>query len=145
MSLPVFEPRKTLYSKAVSTSLSELSPYGSAKIVKLRYCSGAADRRIRALAQISVLLNKGYTCRILKMKTYSISESAQILGIDRKTLYRWIRNRSISTPKPGVVDDRLARVWTTGELAAVKKHMTESDWGKGIDRRTGKKAKQKDS
>jgi excisionase family DNA binding protein len=109
----------------------------------LRYSSGAADRRIRALARISFLLDKGYTCGILKMKTYSISESAQILGIDRKTLYRWIRNRLIPVPKPGVINGRLARVWTAEELAAIKNHMTESYWGKGIDRRTGKKAKQK--
>jgi len=49
----------------------------------------------------------------------------------------------IPVPKPGVVYGRLARVWTAQELAAIRKHMTESYWGKGIDRRTGKKAKKK--
>jgi excisionase family DNA binding protein len=77
------------------------------------------------------------------MKIYSISEAAQILGIDRKTLYRWIRKKLIPVPKPGVVDGRLARVWTTEELTAIRKHITESYWGKGVDRRTGKKAKKK--
>jgi excisionase family DNA binding protein len=110
---------------------------------ELGYSSGAPDRALRRQSGLAFLLDKGHTCGILKMKSCSISEAAQLLGIDRKTLYRWIRNRLIPVPKPGVVHGRLARVWTTEELAAIKKHMTESYWGKGIDRRTGKKAKKK--
>jgi excisionase family DNA binding protein len=77
------------------------------------------------------------------MKTYSISEAARTLVVDRKTLYRWVRSKMIPAPKPGVVDGRLARVWTTEELTAIKRYQNESYWGKGIDRRTGKKAKKK--
>ena len=78
------------------------------------------------------------------MKThYSISEVARILEVDRKTLHRWINYNLIPSPIPGVVNGRLARVWTNDDLVAIKKHMSESYWGKGIDRRTGKKAKQK--
>jgi excisionase family DNA binding protein len=75
------------------------------------------------------------------MKTHSISDGARTLGVDRKTLYRWIRSKAIPAPKPGIFNGRLARVWTTEEFAAIKAYMNESYWGKGIDRRTGKKAK----
>jgi excisionase family DNA binding protein len=75
------------------------------------------------------------------MKTCSISQAAKFLGIDRKTLYRWIGKKVIPVPKAGVVDGRLARVWTAEELTTIKNHMSESYWGKGFDRRTGNKVK----
>ena len=112
--------------------------YDTLPVPRVGAISGAAIR-------VRFVVDKCHTYGILEMKTYSISEAAQILGIDRKTLYRWIRNRSIPAPKPGVVDGRLARVWIDEELATIKKHMIESYWGKGIDRRTGQKAKQKQS
>lgn len=80
-------------------------------------------------------------CGILKMKAYSISDAAKVLEIDRKTLYRWVEKRVIPSPKPGVLSGRLARIWTSEDLVVIKAYMHESYWGKGIDRRTGRKAK----
>jgi len=81
-------------------------------------------------------------CGILKMKTYSISDAAKVLEVDRRTLYRWIDKGVIPSPKPGVLNGRLARIWTNEELVLIRAYMRESYWGKGIDRRTGKKAKE---
>jgi excisionase family DNA binding protein len=77
------------------------------------------------------------------MKTYSISDAADVLEVNRRTLYRWIKSKVIPAPKPGEVKGRLARVWTADDLAAIREYMRVSFWGKGVDRRTGKKAKQK--
>jgi excisionase family DNA binding protein len=74
------------------------------------------------------------------MKTYSIAEAARILEVDRKTLRRWIGKKVIPAPAPGIVQGRLAKVWTDRELMEVRNYMSQSYWGKGIDRRTGKKA-----
>ena len=76
------------------------------------------------------------------MKTYSISDAADVLEVNRRTLYRWIKRKVIPAPKPGEVKGRLARVWTEDDLAAITEHMRQAFWGKGIDRKTGKKAKQ---
>jgi excisionase family DNA binding protein len=76
------------------------------------------------------------------MKTYSISEAAEILDVNRRTLYRWIKNRVIPAPEPGEVNGRLARVWVDADMMAIREYMKNSFWGKGIDRRTGKKARQ---
>jgi predicted site-specific integrase-resolvase len=76
------------------------------------------------------------------MKKYSISDVARILEVDRKTLHRWINEKLIPAPKPGVVNGRLAKVWTHEELMDVKRYMGDFYWGKGLDRRKGKRSKQ---
>jgi excisionase family DNA binding protein len=96
-----------------------------------------------APVRVRFLLDKCHSRDILKMKTYSISDAADILEVNRRTLYRWIKNKVIPAPKPGEVKGRLARVWTESDLAAIRDYMKQSFWGKGIDRRTGKKAKPK--
>jgi excisionase family DNA binding protein len=96
-----------------------------------------------ALIRILFLLDKCHRCDLSMMRTYSISDAADALEVNRRTLYRWIKNKVIPAPKPGEVKGRLARVWTESDLAEIKEYMKQSFWGKGIDRRTGKKAKQK--
>jgi excisionase family DNA binding protein len=75
------------------------------------------------------------------MKTYSVSDAAKVLGIDRTTLRRWIRKKQIPTPTPGIVRGRLSKCWTEKEMTRIREHKAAEYWGKGIDRRTGKKAK----
>ena len=75
------------------------------------------------------------------MKKYSISDVARTLEVDRKTLHRWINEKLIPAPKPGVVKGRLAKVWTEEEFAEVRRYMADFYWGKGLNRRTGKRAK----
>jgi excisionase family DNA binding protein len=75
------------------------------------------------------------------MKTFSISEAARILGIDRKTLRRWVTKKLIPIPVLAISEGRPAKVWREDDLVLIRNYMRESYWGKGIDRRTGKKAK----
>jgi excisionase family DNA binding protein len=75
------------------------------------------------------------------MKVYSVSEAATVLEVDRTTLRRWIRKRQIPAPTPGIVDGRLLKFWTEKEMAEIRQYKVTGYWGKGIDRRTGKKAK----
>ncbi len=77
------------------------------------------------------------------MQTYSISEAVEVFGVDPKTLRRWIRKKQIPAPVPGMKEGRLCKLWSEKDMAEIRKHMDLGYWGKGIDRRTGKKAKQK--
>ena len=82
-------------------------------------------------------------CGILNMKTYSVSEAARLLGVDRRTLQRWVQNHRIPTPTARIVAGALVKSWTEEEMLKLKEHKATSYWGKGLNRRTGKKAKAK--
>jgi DNA-binding transcriptional MerR regulator len=73
----------------------------------------------------------------------SISDVSRLLGIDPTTLRRWIRKKLIPAPVPGLVNDRLSKCWTDKDVAAIKAYKNSGYWGKGIDRKTGKKSKKK--
>ena len=77
------------------------------------------------------------------MKTYSVSDAARVLEVDRTTLRRWIKKKLIPVPTPGIVNGRLSKVWPEEDMAKIKEHIRKGYWGRGIDRRTGKKAKPK--
>jgi MerR HTH family regulatory protein len=77
------------------------------------------------------------------MKTYSISDVSRLLAVDPTTLRRWIRKKHIPIPIPGIVNGRLAKCWKENELTQITEYKESEYWGKGIDRRTGKKAKSK--
>lgn len=75
------------------------------------------------------------------MKKYSVSEAAKELGVNRATVYRWLRNSVV----PGLIEEVVAGVhvtyWTDKELQAAAAYKGGHYYGKGVDRRTGKKAK----
>jgi excisionase family DNA binding protein len=77
------------------------------------------------------------------MKTYSVSEAARVLKIDRTTLRRWVSEKHIPPPTPGIVEGRLSKFWTEEELTKITAHKAARFWGMGINRKTGKKAKKK--
>ena len=77
----------------------------------------------------------------MDMKTYSVTKAAEELGINRRTLQRWSKGKKIPPPTPGIVEGRLAKVWTQKEMNAIREYMKNEGSGKGMDRRTGKKAK----
>jgi transposase-like protein len=72
-----------------------------------------------------------------------MSEAAGLLGVDRTTLRRWVRQKQVPAPTPGMVDGILSKIWTEDDMEQLRKHKATSYWGKGLDRRTGKKAKSK--
>jgi excisionase family DNA binding protein len=74
-------------------------------------------------------------------KDYSISEVARIVGVNRRTLQRWILNKQIASPKVEIVGGKLKKSWTAAEAAKIAEHKQATYRGKGIGRRTGKKAK----
>jgi hypothetical protein len=78
---------------------------------------------------------------ILKRKKYSVSEAAELLEIDRATLYRWLRRELV----PALIEEVVAGVrvtyWSEKELGKVTEYKTAHYCGKGMNRRTGKKAK----
>jgi len=91
--------------------------------------------------RVHFLLDKCRTCGTIDMKKYSVSEAAQTLEIDRRTLQRWVGRKTIPAPTPGIVNGRLVRFWTEAEMTLIRENKTAHYAGKGLDRRTGKKAK----
>jgi transposase-like protein len=80
--------------------------------------------------------------RNITMRQYTISEAAKELRVQRNTLYNWIRDKQIPAPKEVFLSGIRLRVWTEKQMATLRKHKARSYWGKGVDRRTGKEAKQ---
>jgi hypothetical protein len=74
-------------------------------------------------------------------KDYSISEVARTVAVNRRTLQRWILNKQIPLPKVEIVGGKLKKSWTAAEVTQIREHKLATYRGKGIDRRTGKKAK----
>jgi excisionase family DNA binding protein len=84
-------------------------------------------------------------CDIYMKKDCSISEVARIVGVNRRTLQRWILAKQIPSPKVEIVDGKLKKSWTAAEVAQIKEHKQRTYCGKGINRRTGKKAKKNET
>jgi excisionase family DNA binding protein len=76
------------------------------------------------------------------MKKYSVSQAAQILEVDRRTLQRWTARKAIPAPRAGIINGRLVKFWTDAEMALIRENKAAHYAGKGLDRRTGKKVKQ---
>jgi len=78
----------------------------------------------------------------MHMKKYSVSEAAKLLEVDRRTLQRWVTRKAIPAPTAGVIDGRLVKFWTEAEMAFIRENKAAHYAGKGLNRRTGKRAKQ---
>jgi excisionase family DNA binding protein len=68
------------------------------------------------------------------MKAYSISEAARLLGVDRRTLQRWVRDNRIPAPTTQVLAGVRLRFWTEQDMARLKKYKAAQYWGKGKSR-----------
>jgi excisionase family DNA binding protein len=77
------------------------------------------------------------------MKTYSISEAARILGLNRATLHRWIQEKAIPSPSTKIISGIRCRLWTKTEMAKLKEYKAAKYWGKGMSRKGAKRLKQK--
>jgi len=93
------------------------------------------------LIRVHFLLDKCRKCGTIDMQKYSVSEAADALEVDRRTLQRWVSRKKIPAPTAGIVNGRLVKFWTETELTILREYKKEHYSGKGFDRRTGKKAK----
>ncbi len=75
------------------------------------------------------------------MKKYSIAEAAQLVGVDRATVYRWIQQKLVPAPLTEVVASVRITYWTEKELAKLREHKAERYWGQGKKRARRNKAK----
>ena len=94
-----------------------------------------------APVRVHFLLDKCRSCGTIKMKKYSVSEAARILEVDRRTLQRWVNDSAIPVPTAGIVNGRLVKFWTEAEIGLMREYKKNHYAGKGLNRRTGKKAK----
>lgn len=79
----------------------------------------------------------------MKMTKYSIAEAAKLVGVNKATVYRWIQRKVVPPPLAEVIAGVQITYWTDAELTKLRDYKREHYRGRGIDRRTGKKAKPK--
>ncbi|MFZ3333956.1 MAG: helix-turn-helix domain-containing protein [Candidatus Acidiferrales bacterium] len=60
-----------------------------------------------------------------RMRKYSITEAAKELGIQRATLYEWIRRKKVPVPTAQVISGVRFRFWTEAELTTLKNYKAE--------------------
>ena len=77
------------------------------------------------------------------MEAYSISEAARILGVDRRTLQRWVREGRIPVPTTQVLAGVRLRFWTKKDMAKLSEYKSARYWGKGKSRTKNRKSKEK--
>jgi excisionase family DNA binding protein len=93
---------------------------------------------------LTFFLDKCRRCGTMDMKKYSVSEAAAFLGVDRRTLQRWVKRQAVPAPNAGIVKGRLVKFWTEVEMKSLIANKKLHYAGKGLNRRTGRKAKQKE-
>jgi len=59
---------------------------------------------------------------LLGMKSISTAEVVKIIGVNRRTLYRWLYSGKIPEPKRGYLAGRDFRIWTPRDVERVKKY-----------------------
>ncbi len=103
---------------------------------------GAFDERLSGFA--FYLTNATYS-RILKMKKYSITEAAELVGVNRATLYRWIQRKLVPAPLVEVVAGVEITYWAESELAKGKEYKRTKYWGQGKKKSKAKRTKKSES
>lgn len=84
-------------------------------------------------------LTNATVSRILMMKKYSIAEAAELAGVNRATVYRWIQRKLVPAPLTEVVAGVHVTYWTDKELVKLKEHRTKRYWGQGSRRKRKKR------
>jgi len=91
----------------------------------LRY-SGLSARGLRGALRRRILhltiLNDHVQYR---MRNYSITEAARELGIQRATLYEWIRGKKVPIPTAQVISGVRFRFWTEAEFKVLTSYKAE--------------------
>jgi excisionase family DNA binding protein len=55
------------------------------------------------------------------MKTYTMAQVAEQLGISRQTLYSWIDAGYVTAPKPTAIGEKKYRLWTPADIKRARK------------------------
>jgi predicted site-specific integrase-resolvase len=79
------------------------------------------------------------------MKKYSITEAAELVEVNRATLYRWIRKKLVPAPLVEVVAGVEITYWTEAELAQAKEYKRTKYWGQGRKKSKAKRSKKSES
>lgn len=77
------------------------------------------------------------------MKTYSVSDTARLVDVNRGTLQRWVRDGFIPAPEAKIVGGKLVKSWNERDVARIKEYKANFYRGKGMDRRKGSRADQR--
>lgn len=72
------------------------------------------------------------------MKKYSISQAAEMVGVDRATVYRWIRRKVVPPPLIEVIAGVEVTYWTDAEISKLRAYKKESYWGRGKKKAKGR-------
>ena len=72
---------------------------------------------------------------MIKAKSYSTVEVAELLEISSDTLYRWIRAKRFHVPPVRAVGRVRIRLWTKEEVDAVRKYKADH-FGEGQGKRS---------
>ena len=75
------------------------------------------------------------------MEAYSISEAARILGVNRRTLQRWVREGLIPVPTTQILAGVRLRFWTEKDMAKLRQYKAARYWGRGKSRSKNRKSK----
>ena len=86
-------------------------------------------------------LTNATVSRILIMKKYSITEAAELVVINRATLYRWIQKKLVPAPLVEVVAGVEITYWTEAELAKAREYKRAKYWGQGKKKSKAKRPK----
>ena len=84
-------------------------------------------------------LTNATVSRILQMKKYSIAEAAELAGVNRATVYRWIQRKLVPAPLNEVVAGVHVTYWGDKELVKLKEHKAKRYWGQGSRRKRKKR------
>ena len=70
------------------------------------------------------------------MNTYSTKQVAQMVGISRRTLARWLSDRKISSPRKITMGGDEVRIWTARDAEKLKKYKAAHYWeGRGVKKK----------
>ena len=65
------------------------------------------------------------------------------MGVDRRTLQRWVREGRIPVPTTQVIAGVHLRFWTEKDMAKLRDYKVMRYWGKGKSRTKNRKSKEK--
>jgi hypothetical protein len=79
------------------------------------------------------------------MKKYSITEAAELVGVNRATVYRWIQRKLVPAPLVEVVAGVEITYWTDSELGKAREYKRAEYWGRGKKKGKAKRKKKSES